>query len=95
MFYLINGKIVLAFVTDTKMKLLHLELLYLLVPAGILALEKTQLITSKACDNLQIKMGIIITLLHVERFLTYSLSIMFQVTKCLGFGFFEIPKNKI
>jgi len=94
LFYLINGKVVIAFVTDTKMKLLHLELLYLLVPAGILALEKTQLITSKVCDSLQIKVGIIIVLLHVERLLTYSLSIVFQVIKCLGFGFFEMPKNK-
>lgn len=93
-FYLINGKIVLAFVTQSKMKLFHLELLYLLLPAGILIAEKARWIDSKTCDDLQVKAGILILILHIERFITYSMSIIMQVTKYLGFGFFEIPKKK-
>lgn len=94
LFYLLNGKLVLSFVTQTKIKLLHLELLYLLVPAGILAAEKAQWISAKTCDSLQIKVGILIFILHIERLLTCSLSIGSQVSKYLGIGFFDIPNKK-
>eukprot|EP00826_Nyctotherus_ovalis_P000783 TRINITY_DN10040_c0_g1_i2.p1 TRINITY_DN10040_c0_g1~~TRINITY_DN10040_c0_g1_i2.p1 ORF type:complete len:151 (+),score=5.75 TRINITY_DN10040_c0_g1_i2:195-647(+) len=94
LFYLLNGKLVLSFVTQTKIKLLHLELLYLLVPAGILVAEKAKWIDTKTCDSLQIKVGILIFILHIERLLTCSLSIGFQVSKYLGLSFFEISNRK-
>jgi len=93
-FYLINGKLVIACVTKVRMKLLHPELLFMLIPAFLLFLEKLNILETKLADKLQIIAGIFITIGFIERSISYSMSIVKQMTGFLGFGFFEMPKKK-
>jgi len=94
LFYLVNGKLVLSCVTHVPMKMLHLELLYMLAPAAVLLAEKMAWLSAARCDTLQIWIGIILTLLNCERCITYSALVVTQMTAFLGFGFFEMPKGK-
>ena len=95
LFYLINGKMVLAFITKKQIKLFHLELLYLLIPTGILLAKNYGYITTEKCDDLQIKAGFLVLALHVERMITYSVKVINRVSNYLGIKFFEIPRKKI
>ncbi len=91
-FYLVNGKLVLACVTHCPMKMIHLELLYMIAPAGILAAEKMGLMAPALCDKLQLVVGVLVVLLCCERCVTYSVSVVTQMTAFLGFGFFDMPQ---
>eukprot|EP01022_Parablepharisma_sp_SALTPOND_P028380 TRINITY_DN70878_c0_g1_i1.p5 TRINITY_DN70878_c0_g1~~TRINITY_DN70878_c0_g1_i1.p5 ORF type:complete len:179 (+),score=27.74 TRINITY_DN70878_c0_g1_i1:954-1490(+) len=94
-FYLVNGKLVLACVTKQKMKMLHLDLLYMLLPAAVLLAEKMAWMDAKQCDKVQIILGFVLTVLYVERCVSYSISVVRQMTAFLGYGFFEMPKKKV
>ena len=93
-FYLLNGKMVVAFLTKKPMKLFHLEIFYFLIPVGIILAEKYQFITTKQADDMQIRAGFLILGLHVERMITYTIMVTNRVSNYLGIGFFEIPKKK-
>lgn len=91
-FYLQNGKLVLASVSETKMSLLHLELLYLWLPSIGLLSQKMEWVDSKLGEQMQIWGGFILVGLMIERTITCSVLLTSQVTKRLGYGFFDKPK---
>jgi len=94
-FHLQNGKLVLASVTHTIMPIFHIELFYLLLPSILLALELTGFMGKEMGVNLQFYCGILVLLLTIERATTYSILCVNQITRYLGFGFFDIPKVKV
>lgn len=91
-FYLQNGKLVLASVAETKMSLFHLELLYLWLPSIGLLLQKMEWVDPKLGEQMQVKGGFLTVLLVVERTITCSIILTRQVTTELGYGFFEKPR---
>ena len=94
-FYLQNGKLVLASVTETKMAVMHLELLYLWIPLIPYMLEKAEVIEKEKAIQGEVWGGYLFVALVVERTVTCSLILVNQVTKYLGYGFFEIPHKAI
>lgn len=94
-FYLQNGKLVLASVTETKMAVLHLELLYLWIPLIPFALQKGGILDETKGIQWQIWSGYIFVALIAERSITCSLILVNQVTKHLGYGFFDVPNKSI
>lgn len=94
-FYLQNGKLVLASVTETKMAMLHLELLYLWIPLIPFILQQAEILDEAKGVQLQLWCGYIFVALIVERTITCSLILVNQVTKHLGYGFFDIPNKAI
>eukprot|EP00826_Nyctotherus_ovalis_P056231 TRINITY_DN754_c0_g1_i11.p1 TRINITY_DN754_c0_g1~~TRINITY_DN754_c0_g1_i11.p1 ORF type:complete len:222 (+),score=47.54 TRINITY_DN754_c0_g1_i11:681-1346(+) len=94
-FYLQNGKLVLASVTETKMALFHLDLVYLWLPLIPFALQKMGVIGETMGVEGQMWGGYLFVALTVERTITCSLILVKQVTKYLGYGFFEVPPRAI
>lgn len=90
--YLQNGKLMLAGVAKTKMSLFHLELLYLWLPSVGLLLQKMEWVDSKFGEQLQVWNGFLAVQLVVERVITCSVYVASQVTKRIGYGFFDTPK---
>lgn len=94
-FYLQNGKLVLASVTETKMALFHLDLLYLWLPLIPFALQKMGVIGEALGVQGQVWGGYLFVALTVERTVTCSIILVKQVTKYLGYGFFEVPPRAL
>ena len=94
-FYLQNGKLVLASVTETKMALIHLELLFLWLPLIPYILQCRGIISKEDGEYFQIRCGFVFVFLIVERTITCSVVLVSQVTQYLGYGFFDVPKPMI
>jgi len=92
LFYLQNGKLVLASVAETKMSLFHLELFYLWLPSIALFISKMGWVDRKLGKEIQIWSGFLVMVLVIERTITCSIILTRQVTKKLGYGFFDVPR---
>lgn len=90
-FYLQNGKLVVASVTETKIALFHLELVYIIIPVIPYLLQKTEILDKEWGEKAQIWGGYIFAALVTERAVAYTLILVSQITKYLGYGFFDVP----
>eukprot|EP01022_Parablepharisma_sp_SALTPOND_P029839 TRINITY_DN746_c0_g1_i6.p1 TRINITY_DN746_c0_g1~~TRINITY_DN746_c0_g1_i6.p1 ORF type:complete len:433 (+),score=-4.37 TRINITY_DN746_c0_g1_i6:118-1299(+) len=91
LFYLLNWKMLVSCVTKTKLKLFHIELVYLLIPTFLLIAEKAEFMRQEVGEKVQVYAGILVMLLILERGVTYSYLLISQVTSHLGYRTFEVP----